>query len=56
MIVFVVVCGNCSVEVLHYFLPEFAEVDSRFEQKSDWELLAEIDFQRWIAADSGLSD
>ena len=31
MIVFVVVCGNCSVEVLHYFLPESAGVDLKFE-------------------------
>ena len=50
MIVFVVVCGNCSVEVLHYFLPESAAVELKIELLSDWVLLAEIDFQRLLVA------
>ena len=49
MIVFVVVCGNCSVEVLHYFLPESAAVDLNLWQISYWEL-PEIDFQRLLVA------
>jgi len=48
--VVVVVCGNCSVEVLHYFLPESAGVELKFELISDWVLLAEIDYQRLIVA------
>ena len=49
MTVFVVVFGNCFVEVLHYFLPESAEVDLKFELISDWVPLAEIGYQRFVA-------
>ena len=49
MIGFVVVCGNCSVEVLHYFLPESAAVDLKMWLISYWEL-PEIDFQRLLVA------
>ena len=45
MTVFVVVCGNCSVEVLHYFLPESAAVELKIELISDW-----VDFQRLLVA------